>query len=85
MTLNLNVLRREVFDSVGRLSEAYTGNFNDFDLSIRLLDKRLGTFLVNAYAHYYGSLTARFELKVRYDADSKAFFDNYPHLWIPVG
>ena len=80
MTLNLNVFRREVFESMGGLSEAYSGNFNDLDLSLRLKEAGLDTFLVDAYAHHYGSLTLRYGTNTRFLQDAEVFFAAHPDL-----
>lgn len=85
MTINLNVFHRDVYLEMGGLSEEYSGNYNDVDLAIRLKEKGLETYLIDAYAHHYGSLTLRYGTSTRFENDRAAFFSRRPDLLDPRG
>lgn len=85
MTINLNVFRRGVYIEMGGLSEKYSGNYNDVDMAVRLRDKGLSIYLVDAYAHHYGSLTLRYGTNTRLEQDKETFFSQRPDLLSPHG
>lgn len=85
MTLNLNVFRRQVYQDLGGLTETLSGNFNDVDLALRLKEKGFDTFLVDSFAHHYGSLTLRYGSNTSRLHDRDIFFVQRPHLRSPRG
>ncbi|BBI31796.1 glycosyltransferase family 2 protein [Cohnella abietis] len=82
MTFNLNVFRREVYDLVGGMTQDYTGNFNDFEMCLKLRENNLKVYLVgDSYAVHYGQLTLKFGSNTSVDQDKNKFYSNHPHLF----
>jgi GT2 family glycosyltransferase len=82
MTFNLNVFNRRVYDLVGGVTKDFTGNFNDFEMCLKLREHDLNVYLVgNSYAVHYGQLTLRFGSHTDSDSDSIAFYKKHPELY----
>lgn len=80
MTLNLNVIKRSVFEKVKGLSDDYSGNYTDMDFLIKLKNIGLDVFMIDAYANHYGSLTVTFGTDVNGPADRTVFTSKWPEM-----
>jgi len=80
ITINLNIFPNNVYESIGGISNKYTGNFNDIDTTLQLQKLGLDVFLVNNYVHHYGRLTLRHGSNVDAKSDWKNFYADYPEF-----
>lgn len=83
-TINLNAIRREVWDRIGPLDPAFSGNYNDVDYLIRL--RRAGCVAAIAdcgpIAHL-GSVTLGVSTLVNATADAAVFAAKHPAFVAP--
>lgn len=88
MTLNMNVFRLETFNLIGGVPESFTGNYNDVEMAIRLIENGLIIVQIDAPVVHYGSLTlatGRSNTKQNVDRSEfqrirKSYYDN-GYLW----
>ncbi len=84
LTLNFNVFRREYLTAIGGVPEAFSGNYNDVELSIRIHQDRRRIYMLPIRCLHYGSLTLRSGgSDVSAQRDRATFAARYPELVDP--
>ena len=81
LTLNVNAVRRETWESVGPLSTAYTGNYNDIDYLIRLRRRGLKAVIADCgLITHLGSATLSVSSQLRREQDERVFAEKNPEF-----
>jgi GT2 family glycosyltransferase len=81
MTFNLNIFKKNVFEELGGMTREYSGNFNDFEMWLKLKEIGLGVYLVgNSYAMHYGQLTLTYGSNTNAIKDREQFYKKHPYL-----
>jgi GT2 family glycosyltransferase len=78
MTINCNVLERNLFLSIGGVPDDYSGNYNDVALAENL--HKLGRIILLAPTRvcHLGRMTLASGTNVRLEEDKKKYFAAYP-------
>jgi GT2 family glycosyltransferase len=85
MTLNLNIFERSCLERVGGFSTAYSGNYNDLDMALRLRELNLDIWLLPLLALHYGQMTVKSGSGVSLTTDRQRFAARHPELVLDRG
>jgi GT2 family glycosyltransferase len=81
MTLNFNVFRRSYLQAIGGVPVAYSGNYNDIELSIRIQRDGRRIYMLPIRCVHYGSLTLQTGgSNLSAEHDLQAFAAHHPDL-----
>lgn len=84
MTLNFNVMNRRYLESIGGVPTAFSGNYNDIGLCIRIHEDAKQIYMLPVRCVHYGSLTLQSGVSnVSADRDRQTFAAQYPQLVDP--
>jgi hypothetical protein len=84
MTINLNAIRREVWERIGPLDTALSGNFNDLDYLVRLRRAGLQALIADCgWITHHGSATLAVSTLVNAGRDAATFGQKYPEFVYP--
>ncbi len=78
-TINCNVFEAGFFREIGGIPEVYSGNYNDVEIAIRIVERGRHIYQVDDPAVHYGSLTlAAGGSNARQDRDRETFHRQRP-------
>lgn len=79
MTINLNVIKKSVFDQIGGVPAQFSGAYNDIVMAIKLHNLGLEIFMVKgAQACHYGRMTINSGTSYKYKVDKETFKKEFP-------
>ena len=81
MTINVNAIRRDTWETIGPIDPSYSGNYNDVDYLIRLRQRGLRAVITDCGPiTHLGSATLSVSSQSRREQDKAAFSARYPEF-----